>query len=140
MLERILPLLCVDELRFGADPAVVERDREASRAEGPVQAVDSDELLDADTLLFDAALQTGHLLDILVQTLALDAALIAHVLQEVVFVDAADDRGGGRHRADHAGQHDRQNDNRNHDAAAIEEKVPHAATDVARNDLDLDHL
>src|SRR5260221_1635800 len=139
MLERVLSLLRIGHLRLGADPAVVQGDGETASTQRPLQPVDRDELLDPEMLLLDAALETGHLLHVFMQTFLLDTALVAHVLQEIVFIDPTDDRGGGRHRTDHRGQHYRENGDGNHDAAAIEEEIPHAATDVARNDLDLDH-
>jgi hypothetical protein len=60
-------------------------------------------------------------------------------VEEVRFVDAANDGGSGSHRADEANQDEREQSDADQDPAAVEEEVSDATTNVARMDLDLDH-
>src|SRR5205085_7775987 len=104
-----------------------------------LQAVDRDEFFDSNAMIFQAPLEGCHLDDVLAKPLALNVALHAHRFHIIVFVDPADDRRCGCHRPDDGCQDHRQNANGDHHASSVEEDVPHVATDVAWNDLDLDH-
>src|SRR5688500_5389012 len=104
-----------------------------------MQSVDGDELLHADALLFEIALQRRHLHDVLAQALALNLALLPHVVKMIGLVDAADDGRRGGHRSDEASKNHGQSENGDDDSTAVEEQIADAPPYVARMNLNLDH-
>ena len=139
MTQRGFAMARVIELQVIEIILAAQRNRQSALAKAVLEAVDGDQLLDADAVILEASFQGVHLHDVLAQPLALDVALYAHRFGVIVFVDAANDRRRGSHRSDDAGEHKREHSDRHDHPSSIKEDVADVATDVAGDDLNFDH-